>query len=849
VTATYSYNGDSGSPGGLNSGELWKIDYSDGTPDVTFLYDHMGRAETVKDAVSPTNGRTYAYDSATLDRVSETFDSGALFGPAYINFDTYDETSDRQVITQIGYGPDPNHAGDYYNVDYTYDADSGRMVRINGGGLHPGTAATSGAFYSYLTNSTLISKIEYKKDGDLKYEQVRGYEADHNLLADIRMVYDPSGTPVTKSRYDYQYDDIGRRSDVAYSGEAFGGSGNEKFDAWDYNDRNELTDNDRFAGTPASPGSADHAFDRDYAYDPIGNRLTAQVGDPNAGLSHSYKANNLNQYWRINETGTSAQPAQRLEYDEDGNVTKIFAAADMNGDGDVNVTDLGLLLSTPYACDPNSNYNPNADFNGDGCVNITDYGILLALFGQTSIGAELSWDAENRLIAHTPLAPAVGDQKTTFTYDYMGRRVQKQVFDWDLNDPNDGEDDAWATTPATHRKFLWYNWLMIAELDGSDDSRVRTYTWGLDLSGNSIESAGGVGGLLAIRDFTETPADNYLVCYDGNGNVGQLLRRSSGSIEAWYEYDAYGNPLLDLNDPNQSGPYAAENPMRFSTKYWDDETGFGYWGYRYYSAGTGRWLSRDPILEEGGPHIYAYVRNRPTFAVDPYGLEEACNCVGPPADIISWMEGGRGYGTLINSSTNQPPPDEFGEVDMGGVRVVQTIGSYLSKKDFRNHLFVMGWVKCCNGKVLDGGGSASQTVGYTNLAFGTHTEGLGHVSPPEVNKGETCVRVVGRARFRVSNFLNYAAALGTLSFDLMPWAWSEIEYRICCDKSVYVHYSGSIVPSHTGYLDGKRVASYSMNYPAKNAERIGKFMARGINEDAPGNMFGSAISEAKCTGE
>lgn len=125
----------------------------------------------------------------------------------------------------------------------------------------------------------------------------------------------------------------------------------------------------------------------------------------------------------------------------------------------------------------------------------------------------------------------VGDQKVAFTYDYVGRRVAKQVFDRDINDPNDPDDDTWATTPTTHRKFLWYDWLMIAELDASDDSRVRTYTWGLDLSGNSIESAAGVGGLLAIRDHTETPADNYLVCYDGNGNVGQLLLRSSGEID------------------------------------------------------------------------------------------------------------------------------------------------------------------------------------------------------------------------------------------------------------------------------------------------------------------------------
>jgi RHS repeat-associated protein len=40
---------------------------------------------------------------------------------------------------------------------------------------------------------------------------------------------------------------------------------------------------------------------------------------------------------------------------------------------------------------------------------------------------------------------------------------------------------------------------------------------------------------------------------------------------------------------------ARANPFRFSTKYQDDETDLLYYGYRYYNAGTGRWLSRDPI--------------------------------------------------------------------------------------------------------------------------------------------------------------------------------------------------------------------------------------------------------------
>lgn len=40
---------------------------------------------------------------------------------------------------------------------------------------------------------------------------------------------------------------------------------------------------------------------------------------------------------------------------------------------------------------------------------------------------------------------------------------------------------------------------------------------------------------------------------------------------------------------------------------------------RHYNPETGRWLSRDPIEENGGAHLYAYVANNPVRWVDPTG--------------------------------------------------------------------------------------------------------------------------------------------------------------------------------------------------------------------------------------
>ena len=60
-----------------------------------------------------------------------------------------------------------------------------------------------------------------------------------------------------------------------------------------------------------------------------------------------------------------------------------------------------------------------------------------------------------------------------------------------------------------------------------------------------------------------------------------------------YEYDPFGNIV------KCTGPLKDENPFRFSTKYQDNETGLLYYGYRYYNADMGRWISRDPLGEPG----------------------------------------------------------------------------------------------------------------------------------------------------------------------------------------------------------------------------------------------------------
>ncbi len=69
-----------------------------------------------------------------------------------------------------------------------------------------------------------------------------------------------------------------------------------------------------------------------------------------------------------------------------------------------------------------------------------------------------------------------------------------------------------------------------------------------------------------------------------------------------------------------TGPMAKANPLGFPTKGQDDEAALLYYGYRYYNASTGRWLSRDPAEEKAGLSLFRFVDNNPIGGVDRLGL-------------------------------------------------------------------------------------------------------------------------------------------------------------------------------------------------------------------------------------
>ena len=232
---------------------------------------------------------------------------------------------------------------------------------------------------------------------------------------------------------------------------------------------------------------------------------------------------------------------------------------------------------------------------------------------------------------------AVGpQQRLDFAYDHQGRRITKRVWN---NTTGTG-------ALAVDQKFLYDGWNLVAELNATNNTVVRSHVWGLDLSG-SLQGAGGVGGLLWLRDTStlNNQPSTHFVAHDGNGNVSLLVNAADGTDSARYEY----GPLEEVI--RQTGPMAKANPFRFSTKYQDEETELLYYGYRYYNPSMGMWLSEDPVGESGfelarggganslfledAGNQYLFVHNEPIDRYDVLGLLGnplcgAYGCIEPP---------------------------------------------------------------------------------------------------------------------------------------------------------------------------------------------------------------------------
>ena len=324
------------------------------------------------------------------------------------------------------------------------------------------------------------------------------------------------------------------------------------------------------------PGSANPPARHEYDYDALGRptrrRDTWNTAAPKTTRLFTYNS-------RGELVGDQLRPGGRFgyQYDNIGNRKEAF---EFGSTTDYETDELnryaGIVRNGGEA------FTPQYDADGNQTLVKTSTGIWT-----------VTYNAENR-----PVKFESEDGGTTVecAYDSMGRRFEKKV--------------TVGGTTGFHARYLYRDYLQVAECDltGETPVLVRSYLW--DPSEPEATR------VLAMTrwEANGTQVKEHLYCmHDAMKNVTSLFGEARGR-RALYEYRPYGGLVTS------EGNMAQENKFRFSCEYMDDELGLIYYNYRHLNPRDGRWISRDPIMEQGGWNLFAFVGNKIFNQADILGL-------------------------------------------------------------------------------------------------------------------------------------------------------------------------------------------------------------------------------------
>lgn len=345
---------------------------------------------------------------------------------------------------------------------------------------------------------------------------------------------------------------------------------------------------------------------------PLGTFTQTYVGNTDrlntvtypGGMTAAYAYTPLAGDFRLREIlhtrpGGAELSRHSYEYDAEGTMTRwtqVSASAGINRSWrlghdladqlvSVSAQDPGTLAARPtgnasYAYDAAGNRTLE---NRDGILATAAYDGLNRILnaGGTAPAPLLrgfEWDAEDRLIAIT--YPGT-NRRTEFTYDGLGRRV--------------AIIEKAGTTVQEHRRFMWDGLRIVEERGANGQATRRRYFTG------GMQYASTAGGSLQARLF----ATDHL------GSVRHVTN-ASGTWLGSVDYDPWGRRTVTTGSSD-------ETALGFTGHPWHEASGLALAPYRAYDPAMGRWISRDPIGENGDLNLYRYVYNRPDQLIDPRG--------------------------------------------------------------------------------------------------------------------------------------------------------------------------------------------------------------------------------------
>ena len=603
VVATHAYNG---------AGDLTGITYSDGTTDpITVAFNRRGLVEASGQS-GVSNAFVYTLDGQIT---TNTVTGSGTVPNAQL---TYAYGSTHPGLTSAGFTVDGE----------TRSVTVGRNARKLVSSLADGNVT---AEYTYESGAPFVNAVTVKVDSVAVMTRAIGWDAVNDRITNITCTVD--GSNVASFAYTWQ-----TNADRIASVTLADGS----YWTYTYDSRGHLASGERYFadGTPY--------FGLQYGaeFDSIGNTL--EGGPLSGGVpEHSFTPNDLNVHvsraWsnKVELLGRAATNATVTVNDEPTDRVGEWFRAIITVDNLAEAVETNVVITAVWFDAVASN---DVVATSTGSVLVAEAGETPTYDNRAAMTEasryEYDFDAFGRLIEviTTASSPQVREQ---YTYYADGRRATKTVAT--------GAPGSW-TDQATHT-FTYDAWNLIHETVTNhveSTALVRQYVWGLDLVGQRDgeigQQAGGIGGLLAIREIESGVTNVYLPIADHIGNVMHLVDADSGEVVANYLYSPYGVLAGEWGEAKDACPF------RFQSKYMDAEAGLYYFGYRFYDPASVKFLTRDILGERAGVNLTAGFRGDPVNQWEYLGL----------ATLDEVLENGviDNFGELLSLEMSQPEWEE-----------------------------------------------------------------------------------------------------------------------------------------------------------------------------------------------
>lgn len=305
------------------------------------------------------------------------------------------------------------------------------------------------------------------------------------------------------------------------------------------------------------------------------------------------------------------------------------------------------VLYSEYAYDNAQNITEKSFLNNDKVVNTYDTENRILSTTSNNITTNYTYDNNNQI---------VNADNNSYVYDNRGNIIKKTIDgkvthfrynnEWKdrLTSVNDDEltyDEVGNLISFGNLEFSWNSGRLLESITNGNE----TYTYSYDENGirtsktvngkttyfNSengvlLSQTDGINTLVYQYDlagvplgFTFNDTQYFYITNQMNDVIG--ITDSNGTVVANYEYDEWGNEIL-----NDSSEIAEINPLRYRGYYQDTETGYYYLQSRYYNAEICRFINADipQIAQKGkddinGLNLFAYCNNDPVNNVDYSG--------------------------------------------------------------------------------------------------------------------------------------------------------------------------------------------------------------------------------------